>query len=207
MAIKSYDNRYLDIVATNVGTMFDYAINYGLEPKEYWDMFTCSEVAKKIEKGNPRFLAGYSAIELLNQIINKELLEPIPIFTRSKFFWTGWAIAQYQNYKAISFFTINEAFPIEKVLALYDTLHEADITKFFTIADEYINSLKKETNLKIIRTAAGLSQKQLSEKAEVLIRNIQMYEQRQNDINKAQADILYRLSNTLGCTIEDLLEK
>ena len=52
-----------------------------------------------------------------------------------------------------------------------------------------------------------LSQKQLAEKAEVSIRNIQMYEQRQNDINKAQADILFRLSKTLGCNIEDLFEE
>lgn len=38
------------------------------------------------------------------------------------------------------------------------------------------------------------------------IRSIQMYEQRNNDINKAQVDILFRLSKTLGCKIEDLLE-
>ena len=45
--------------------------------------------------------------------------------------------------------------------------------------------IKKETNLKRIRTAAGLSPRQLADKAEVSIRNIQMYEQQQNDINKA----------------------
>ena len=33
-----------------------------------------------------------------------------------------------------------------------------------------------------------------------------MYEQRNNDINKAQVDILLKLSKTLGCNIEDLLE-
>ena len=58
---------------------------------------------------------------------------------------------QYQNNKATSFFNISKAFPIEKVLALYDTLHEADITKFFSIANEYVDSHKKETNLKRIR--------------------------------------------------------
>ena len=116
-------------------------------------------------------------------------------------------MAQYQNYKCIPFCILNKKFPIYKVLSLYQTLHEADITKFFSVADEYIDANKKETNLKRIRTAAGLSQKQLAEKAEVSIRNIQMYEQRQNDINKAQADILFRLSKTLGCNIEDLFEE
>ena len=61
-------------------------------------------------------------------------------------------------------------------------------------------------NLKKIRISAGFSQKQLSINADVSIRNIQMYEQRQNNINKAQADILFRLSKALGCRIEDLLE-
>lgn len=212
MAIKSYDVRYLDSVATNIGTMFEYAVACGYEPKVYWNMFASSEVAKQIEKGNPRFLVGYSAIDLLDHVVNTtasngRLLAPKPFFSRSKFYWAGWALAQYQNYKAISFFNISKSFPIEKVLALYDTLHEADITKFFSVADEYIDAHKKETNLKRIRTAAGLSQKQLAEKAEVSIRNIQMYEQRHNDINKAQADILFRLSKILSCKIEDLFEE
>lgn len=211
MAIKSYDVRYLSDVATNIGTMFEYATACGYEPKTYWNIFVSSDVAKQIEKGNPKFLVGYSAIDLLEQVINstatnaKQIVVE-PFFSRSKFYWAGWALAHYQNYKATSFFNINQAFPIEKVLALYNTLHEADITKFIAVADECINSQNKETNLKRIRTAMGLSQKQLAEKAEVSIRNIQAYEQRHNDINKAQSDILFRLSKTLGCNVEDLFE-
>ena len=211
MAIRFYDEKYLDSVATNIGTMFEYAVDCGYEPKAYWNMFVSSEVAKQIEKGNPRFLVGYSAIDLLERVINVTALNgnvfaPKPFFSRSEFYWAGWALTQYQNYKGTSFFNVSKAFPIEKVLALYDTLHEADITKFFSVADEYIATNRKETNLKRIRTSAGLSQKQLAEKAEVSIRNIQMYEQRRNDINKAQADILLRLSKTLGCNIEDLFD-
>mgnify|MGYP003298267201 CR=1 FL=1 len=74
------------------------------------------------------------------------------------------------------------------------------------ILDEIVFNHKKESNLKIIRTAAGLSQSELSKKADVSIRNIQMYEQRRNDINKAQVDILLRLSKCLGCNINDLLD-
>ena len=33
-----------------------------------------------------------------------------------------------------------------------------------------------------------------------------MYEQRQNDINKAQVNIVLNLAKALGCEIEDLLE-
>lgn len=211
MAIRSYDIIYLDDVATNIGTMFEYAIENGLDASKYWNMFVSSNVAKEIELGNPTYLSGYSAIDLFERSLSENLFEDILLetrtfFTRSKYYWAGFVLAQYQNYKCISFYNINKLLPIEKVLALYDTLHEADITKFFIVADEYINNCNNETNLKKIRISAGFSQKQLSINADVSIRNIQMYEQRQNNINKAQADILFRLSKALGCRIEDLLE-
>ena len=41
----------------------------------------------------------------------------------------------------------------------------------------------------------------------VSFRTIQQYEQRQKDINKAQAETLLRLSRSLFCNMEDLLEK
>lgn len=210
MAIKSYDVEYLDSVATNVGTMFEYAVSCGYAPKDFWSVFVTSEVAKQIEKGNPRYLVGLSAEDLLNLVVNPtsdgQTLHPKPFFERSEYYWAGWALAQYQNRTAISFFDVNATFPIEKVLSLYDVLHEADITKFFSVADERMHAYKRETNLKRIRTAAGLSQKELAERAGVSVRNVQTYEQRKNDVNKAQADILCRLARVLGCYIEDLLE-
>ena len=39
------------------------------------------------------------------------------------------------------------------------------------------------------------------------VRSIQLYEQRQKDINKAHAIALYRLSRALRCTMEQLLER
>ena len=45
------------------------------------------------------------------------------------------------------------------------------------------------------------------EQSGVNLRSIQMYEQRNKDINKASADTIYRIANTLGCTMEDLIEK
>ena len=63
-----------------------------------------------------------------------------------------------------------------------------------------------DTNLKRIRSAYGISQKELSVKFGVSIRSIQMYEQRNKDINKANSITLYSLSKVLGCSMEDLLE-
>lgn len=73
-----------------------------------------------------------------------------------------------------------------------------------------MNSMKtselSETNLKRIRTAYGYSQRGLAEMSGVSLRSIQMYEQRNKDINKAQSESLHRLAKALGCTMEDLLE-
>ena len=52
----------------------------------------------------------------------------------------------------------------------------------------------------------GLSQAQLAEEAQISLRSIQMYEQRNKDINKAQALSLAKISRVLGCEMEDLLE-
>ena len=64
-----------------------------------------------------------------------------------------------------------------------------------------------DTNLKRIRLSYGCTQNELAERSGVSLRSIQMYEQRNKDINKASVDTVYRLSKVLGCTIEDLIEK
>ena len=46
----------------------------------------------------------------------------------------------------------------------------------------------------------------LAEKSGVSLRSIQMYEQKNNDIDKAQAHSLYKLAVALGCSMEDLME-
>ena len=67
-------------------------------------------------------------------------------------------------------------------------------------------SFVPEPKLKTLREEAGLSQSQLSEKSGVAIKSIQKYEQRERDINKAQAVIIKSLAGALGCTMEDILD-
>ena len=47
----------------------------------------------------------------------------------------------------------------------------------------------------------------LAEKADVSIRQIQLFEQRERDINKTSAETLNKLSKALHCKMEDLLDK
>ena len=48
---------------------------------------------------------------------------------------------------------------------------------------------------------------ELSNLSGVSLRSIQLYEQRNKDINKASVDKLYCISKVFGCKIEDLIEK
>lgn len=66
---------------------------------------------------------------------------------------------------------------------------------------------RPETNLKALRTLAGLSQSELAVQSEVPVRTIQQYEQRKKDINRAQAVTLLRFARSLNCKVEDLMEK
>ena len=90
---------------------------------------------------------------------------------------------------------------------MYYTLHEADISKFADISESWIKEVFPDTNLKRIRTTYGCIQSKLAQRSEVSLRSIQMYEQRQKDINKASVETIHRLSKVLGCTMEDLMER
>jgi transcriptional regulator with XRE-family HTH domain len=90
---------------------------------------------------------------------------------------------------------------------MYPALHETDVTKFAEEMEKRRANLLPETNLKRIRTAYGCSQSELARLSGVSLRSIQMYEQRNKDINRAQAESLGMIARALGCKIEDLLAK
>lgn len=61
-------------------------------------------------------------------------------------------------------------------------------------------------NLKKMRQKAGLTQKELAEKAGVSKRMIEQYEQGIKDINEAGAIRVYYMAKALRCKVQDLLE-
>ena len=63
-----------------------------------------------------------------------------------------------------------------------------------------------ESRIKAYRKLIGLSQAELAERANVPLRTLQQYEQRQKNINKAQAEYVIRLADSLNCHPADLLE-
>ncbi len=213
MTIHGYQEIYLSNAQAMLGDMFDYSINECEIPgKDFVKMFLASPASKRIEKGDIAYFVGKSGIEIAQDILAETkhmILFPVPSdkFVRSKEYWIGWAIAYYQWYSDRTFYEIFEAITFEELKELYDTLHEADISKFAEVVDRRVNEHFTETKLKFIRTAYGCTQAELARQSGVSLRSIQMYEQRNKNINKASADTIYALSKVLGCNMEALLEK
>lgn len=209
----AYQEIYLSNAQAALGDAFDYAIRVCVVPGEnFIKLFTVSSVSKHMENGEPAYLAGKSGIELAAQILAEttgmtEQPEQPERYARSCEYWIGWAVAYYQWYSGRKYSEIFEVLSFEELEKMYYTLHEADVSKFAEIADARIREHFAETNLKRIRTAYGCSQAELAKKSGVGLRSIQLYEQRQKDINKASAESLYKISKVLGCAMEDLLER
>lgn len=89
---------------------------------------------------------------------------------------------------------------------MYPVYHEMDIEHFIEDINIKYHSINRETRLKYIHENRRISQAELSELSGVKLRSIQMYEQKVNSIDKAQAGTIYKLSRVLECTVEDLLE-
>ena len=153
-----------------------------------------------------------SGIELLMCIIHEVTGKYVDIaavdrFFRSSQYWIGWATAYYQWYSAKTYKEIFSALPYSSLLAVYPTLHEADISKFVDVCDSVIERQHKETHLKTVRKARGMTQAELARKSGVSLRSIHLYEQRVKDINKVSCISIFNLAKVLSCDIEYLLEK
>ena len=94
---------------------------------------------------------------------------------------------------------------LSDIVDLY-TLHEAADQKFIEIMNVRMSSNREENTLKRLRKYAGLTQKELSKASGVSLRMIQLYEQGQNDLGKAQARVVVSLAKTLGTDAELLLD-
>lgn len=213
MAIHAYQEIYLNKAQAMLGNAFDHAINTcNIPGPVFVKLFTASSVSKRMENGDPAFVFGKSGIDIASDVMLEttgRLLEAEPQdhFSRSREYWIGWALCYYQWFSSRSYMDIFKVLSYKDLENMYHILHEADITKFADILDEKVRHHFKDTNLKRIRSAYGCTQAELAKRSDVSLRSIQMYEQRNKDINKASAISLYQISRVLGCTVEDLLEK
>lgn len=206
----AYDRLYLERARQNLGHMFDVAVyRLGCDLPIFVERFLSSDLAEGFGRGVPAIIVGRSGTELAIEVLERTeerlvRLEGKPSVGRSRAYWTGWALAYYQWYTGIPFREILKKVPIETIESLYEPYHEMDIRHFV----EKMHSLfgENETKLKRLRQNAGLSQRQLAQLSGIPVRTIQQYEQRQKDINKAQAAYLLALTKVFCCDLEDLME-
>lgn len=213
MMTNAYQEIFLNKAMTTIGDIFDCAVNdMQMSGSEFVKLFVNSTACKKLEQGDSSYLVGKSGMEIALEVV-KEMTGKQPSvkmgmhFGRSAEYWTGWTVCYYQWKSNRTYAEIFRAVSFEEFLELYPTLHEADVTKAAEVLEQRVREVYPDTNLKRIRMAYGCSQSRLAALSGVSLRSIQMYEQRKKDINRAQAESVYRLAKALGCHVEDLLEK
>ena len=211
--IHAYDKLYLEKARAALARMLDFAV-YDLryDIAVFFDLFISSGVATLFEQGDVNTLVGKSGVELAYEVIERsgltaERIKPGYAMDRSEEYWTGWALAWYQWETGMPFSMIVRYVPIKEIQRMYHPYHEMDIRQFADHMDELIRAAKPETNLKLLRQQNGLSQRQLAELSGVPLRTIQQYEQRQKNINRAQAEHLAMMAQVLKCTTLQLCER
>ena len=209
--MRAYSEDYLFDAMEVLGEAFDCAANRaGLRLGQFFEMFVATGVADAFGAGAPRYVSGSSGIELVLDVCYRAGLDvgiPLADMTadgEGPDYWCGWVLAYWQWGTGRPFRTIGRVTTMEEIRALYWPLHEAAEQKFVEVIEERV--ARRGAPLKSWREQRGLSQVALAEKSGVSLRAIHQYEQRCKNINHGQGVSLYRLAQTLGCRIEDLLE-
>lgn len=214
MEIRAYNELYLSHAMENLAAMFDCGINrYGISAPLFFSRFITSGVAAQIENGNPRYLVGLSGWELAERVIGMSgggltLQDDGAVcMGRSPEFWAGWVLAYYQWRSNRPFSEMrSNGLDISKVIALYHPLHEADPEKFYVVAEGIVSeSLKSRNPLKEARERIGMTQKSLSEMTGVSLRMIRAYEQKKQDMSRAEFATVIRLAKVVKVSPESLL--
>ena len=206
----AYDQLYLAKASKALGNMLHDAVcEFGLDGTDFLNRFIQSDIAEQFENGNPKYIAGKSGLELFAEVMEKttgqkQNAQSVESFDRSDVYWVGWMLAHYQWYSGRTFKSILDTVPFNELLALYSTLHEADINKSYEVMEEHFK--RSESKLKRIRKQCSMTQEALAEESGVSLNTIRAYERRSKDLNKAQIDIIIKLAKALRCEISDLAE-
>lgn len=230
----AYGEDYLEDAIGCLAEAFEYAcLDLGESADDFASLFAASRLGRSFEVGEPRVVAGMSGEELVLRMLKETgaLIEApgraaelvrlsgggiaveyssLPTtevrIEKGPEYWAGWVYAYAQWETAWDFGTIFRTIPAREALVLYSTLHEAPEDRFVTVLRKRRQQQAAATRLSAIRKARGLTQQALAEQAGVSVRSVQMWEQRNKDINKAQASSVLALARVLGCEADALLE-
>lgn len=208
MEIRAYNELYLENAMTAMATMLDYAVNYrNWKIDDFFQAFLDSRVfPHRFETGHPDTVAGKTGVELYYCITGEKTNKASEYieFDRSAEYWVGWSLAYCQWYMNRTFQSVVSVVKPSELLHMYPVYHEMDLLQLVDAIEERIKATP--TKLELLRRKLGYSQRQLADLSTVSLRSIQMYEQRNNDISKAQFNILNALARVLKCSVYDLVD-
>lgn len=209
MATHAYSEKYLSYAQTTLATMFDYAVNYMHDNiDQFFAQFVASGIADQFGMGYPNVITGKSGVELYHDVKNVFCIKTFPTqyfsVNRTPEFWFGYYLAYAQWSTNRTFRDILFSVLPSEMLSLYNPYHEMDPQNFADLIEQRV--VNSNNNLKMIRMRNGYGQTELANISGVELRNIQSFEQRKNNITKAQFDTLNSLSSRLNCSPNDLTQ-
>lgn len=212
METRAYSELYLNEAKRHLGTATDYLVNVcGFSADSVGRIYAESPTVALFGRGDPGIVAGMSGIELGQRLFletraGADAPPPVRAYGKSPQYWSGWALAHFQWHWCKTFKWIFARTSMSAIVAKYSVYHEMDISRFLEDFMRELVAENVESNLRRLRRASGLSQSGLARASGVNIRNIQLYEQGVQDINKASASTLAAIARVLSCSIENLME-
>ena len=212
METRAYNDIYLNEAKRHLGTATDYLVNAcGFAADRVGRLYANSPTMLLFGRGDPGIVAGMSGIELGRRLFceiraGEDAPCPVRVVEKSPEYWSGWALACFQWYWCKTFRWIFTITSMSTIIAKYRVYHEMDVSRFLEEFMGELAAVEVEPNLRRLRRASGFSQSGLARASGVNVRNIQLYEQGVQDINKASAAVLAALARPLSCSIEDLME-
>lgn len=211
--IHAYAADYVDDAQRTLGTMLDFGVNEcGYGAAEVMNLFIGSGVARQFAAGNPTYVVGMTGCELFRAVLQRAGLQNPAVddamyLDKSPEYWAGWALAYYQWYYDYTFSEILEAVPVDDVLRMYDTLHEADITKFVSVMDGRLAKVYKGTRFARMCESCGIAYAKLAEETGIPLEKIERWSSVRGSINAARAEDAVKVSKAIGCDVGRLLDR
>lgn len=208
--INAYSELFVNDAMETLGEAFEYAINnLKIRGQEFLNLFSLGRIGEAFSRGEIRYISGMSGIELVNTALKEysftiETKDYDLSISYPPEYWCGWILAYYQWCSGKTFSQIQKKISFQNLMNLYGVLHEADTSKAVQVLDRFFED--EATNLAMARTEAGFSQSELAKASGVSLRSIQMYEQKNSNINNAQYNRLCAIAKALNCKIEDIVE-
>ena len=137
----AYSELYLADASLALGSMLESTVYlFNIELQTFWRLFLASHISDDFGNGLSGTVSGKSGWELAVELLEDARVEfvhvkPTGVVGRSREFWAGWALAQYQWRTGLAFAEIEAFAPLKTILLMYSPYHEMDISQFFEALD------------------------------------------------------------------------